>query len=120
MDALLYLFSLGFSGSDALRALVLVLLGSLFVTTRFPPMRMTILLLIVDQIWPYAAMLNDGYSHKSVELSIRASAVHWQDAMVGFLVRAAGFYLFIRGTFSLRRKLHNVLPDEEKQKALPF
>lgn len=121
MEQLLYLFSLGFSGSDASRALILLLVGALFVTNRFPPMRMTLLLLVVDQAWPYVQMLREG-SHHGVEIAIRGQLMHWEDGLVGLLVRAAGFYLFIRGTFSLRRKLHNAFPEDGEKKAgfLPF
>ncbi|MEE4212169.1 MAG: hypothetical protein V2I43_23230 [Parvularcula sp.] len=120
MDEALYLFSLGFSGSDAVRALVLLLLGSLFVTNRFPPWKMTILLLTIDQLWPYGVMLHDGLGPRAIELALRGGALHWQDALIGFLIRAGGFYLFVRGTFSLRRKLHNALPEEGNRGANPL
>jgi hypothetical protein len=120
MDEALYLFSLGFSGSDAIRAMILLLLGSLFVTNRFPPWKMTLLLLAVDQLWPWAVMVQDGFGHRSIEIAIRGAALHWQDAAIGFLVRAAGFYVFVRGTFSLRRKLHNALPDGAARKTNPL
>ncbi len=121
MEQLQYLFSLGFSGSDATRALLLLLIGALFVTNRFPPMRMTIVLLIIDQALPYIQMLRDG-GHLGAEIALRGQLMHLEDTMVGFLVRAAGFYVFIRGTFSLRRKLHNAFPEEGegKPKFLPF
>lgn len=120
MEQLLYVLSLGFSGSDAARAVVLVLMGALFVTKRFPPWRMVLLLLLIDLAWPYAGMLRGGSGLREIEFAIRAVFVHWQDALAGFLVRAAGFYIFVRGTFSLRRKLHEAFPEEKKAGALPF
>ena len=121
MEQLQYVFSLGFSGSDATRALILLLVGALFVTNRFPPMRMTIVLLIIDQAWPYVQLLRDT-GHYGFEMAVRGQLAQWEDSMVGLLVRAAGFYIFIRGTFSLRRKLHNAFPEgaERKPGFLPF
>ncbi|NNU17666.1 hypothetical protein HK107_15145 [Parvularcula sp. ZS-1/3] len=120
MEQLLYVFSLGFSGSDATRAIILLLIGALFVTNKFPAWKVTVILLIIDQAWPYVQMLREGDGHKGVEIALRGQAMHWQDVLAGFLVRAAGFYVFIRGTFSLRRKLHNAMPDEGGGKLLPF
>lgn len=120
MDELRYLISLGFSGSDMVRAVILLVLGSLFVTRRFPPLRMTIILLLIDQAWPIIAAMNEDGGSNAIQASIRWSAENWEDSLAGFMVRAAGFYIFVRGTFSLRRKLHEALPEEKKAGALPF
>lgn len=121
MDEVLYVFSLGFSGSDATRALILLLLGSLFVSTRLPPWKMTLFLLSIDLLWPYIEMLREGGGPKAVEIVLRGYVQTWQDTLAGFLVRVAGFYVVIRGIFSLRRKLHNAFPESaEKKGALPF
>lgn len=120
MEQLLYVFSLGFSGSDATRAVILVLFGALFVSSRLRPFRMTVILLTIDAMWPYIMMLRAGAEPGEVFTMISAQFVDWDDALAGFLVRAAGFYIFIRGTFSLRRKLHAALPEEKQAGALPF
>lgn len=121
MDALVYLLSLGFSGSDAPRAALLLLIGALFVTHRFKPWRMTLLLLVIDLAWPFITMAREGASPAMVNAAIRGALEFPEDAVVGFLVRASGFYLFIRGTFSLRRKLQSAFPDDPKKPGLlPF
>lgn len=121
MDALVYLLALGFSGTDAIRALLLLLFGALFISRQFLPWKMTLLLLVIDTVWPYAAMLKAGYGLDGVNVMIRGTLAQGDDALAGFLVRAAGFYVFLRGTFSLRRKLHNAFPDSgEKAKLFPF
>ncbi|MEM7740701.1 MAG: hypothetical protein AAF225_07860 [Pseudomonadota bacterium] len=120
MDALLYLLSLGFSGSDLTRALILVLLGSLFVSSRFLPWKMTLLLLAVDQLWPYYSMLRDGVGARVVVDTLIGYADHWQDNIVGLLVRWGGFYIFVRGMYSVRRKLHNALPEQKKAGSMSY
>ncbi|MEO1656425.1 MAG: hypothetical protein AAFR65_01775 [Pseudomonadota bacterium] len=120
MDALLYLLSLGFSGSDLTRALILVLLGSLFVSARFQPWKMTLLILVIDLLWPYYSMLQDGVGMGVVVDTLAGYADHWQDNAVGLAVRWAGFYVFIRGMFSFRRKLHNALPEEKKAGSMSY
>lgn len=121
MDALVYLFSLGFSGTDAARAALLLLFGALFVTKRFPPWRMTMLLLLIDTAWPYVGMAQAGAGPQAISTAIRGALQFHEDAVVGFLVRASGFYVFLRGTFSIRRKLQNAFPeDKSKPGLLPF
>ena len=121
MDALVYLFSLGFSGSDAIRAAFLLLFGALFITKRFLPWRMTLLLLAVDFVWPFVGMAMQGYDAPAIRVAVQGTLAMNEDEMVGVLVRAAGFYVFLRGTFSLRRKLHNAFPEDgSKPGLLPF
>ncbi|MEM9839015.1 MAG: hypothetical protein AAF830_07645 [Pseudomonadota bacterium] len=121
MDALVYLFSLGFSGSDAARAALLLLLGALFITKRFPPWRMTVLLIIIDVAWPYVAMAQAGAGPQEINTALRGAMQFHEDAVVGFLVRLTGFYVFLRGTFSVRRKLQAALPEDKSRPGLlPF
>ena len=121
MDALAYVFSLGFSGSDAVRAIFFLLIGSLFVTKRLPPWRVTTFLLVLDLAWPYVMMLMQGNSFSAVVTSLRAALYLHEDALIGFLVRAAGFYVVLRGTFSIRRRLQEAFPDDGRKSGLmPF
>jgi hypothetical protein len=119
MDQLLYVLSLGFSGSDAVRAIILLLVGALFVGKRILPLKMTLILLMIDLVWPYASNALEPGAALSTPSMIQGQAAHWQDGLAAFLVRAAGFYLFIRGSYSLRRKLHENAPDGSG-KLLPF
>ncbi|MCQ8185900.1 hypothetical protein [Parvularcula maris] len=119
MDQLLYVLSLGFSGSDAVRALILLLVGALFVGKRILPLKMTVILLVIDLVWPYAAAAFEPGGAASAPSMIQGQAMHWQDGLAAFLVRAAGFYIFIRGSYSLRRKLHQDAADGSG-KLLPF
>ena len=121
MDALAYLFSLGFSGSDAVRAVFFLLIGSLFVTKRLPPWRVTAIIVVIDLLWPYGMMLLQGNDVKSVEAALRGALHLHEDAIVGFLVRTAGFYVVLRGTFSVRRRLHQAFPEDgSKSSVMPF
>ncbi|MEM1409258.1 MAG: hypothetical protein AAGG79_00760 [Pseudomonadota bacterium] len=122
MEQLLYVLSLGFSGSDAARAAMLLLIGALFVTKRFRPWRMTLLLLFIDVVWPYAALTFQGAGAGTLEAALKSPMNIHEDAVVGFLVRAAGFYVILRGTFSLRRRLQETFPEKQQGKAglMPF
>jgi len=120
MDALLYLLSLGFSGTDLKRALGLVVLGSLFVSNRFAPWKMTLLLLVVDQLWPFVSVLRSGAGMGVVVDTLVGYGAHWQDNLVGLMVRWTGFYVLIRGMFSIRRRLHNVLPEEKNAGSMSY
>ncbi len=122
MDALLYAFSLGFSGSDMIRAVVLMMIGAFVVTKQFSASKVTAVLLLIDTAWPYGAMLLADGSHKGVEIALRGAIMHWDDYLAGFLVRAAGFYVFIRGSYSVRRKLHESFGEGDSggAKLLPF
>lgn len=121
MDSLAYLFSLGFSGSDAVRAIFFLLIGSLFVTKRLPPWRVTTVLLALDLAWPYAMMLLQGNSFSAVGGALQGAMHFHEDAVIGFLVRAAGFYVVLRGTFSIRRRLQAAFPDDgSKSRLMPF
>jgi hypothetical protein len=119
MDQLLYVLSLGFSGSDAVRAIILLLVGALFVGKRILPLKMTVILLIIDQAWPYLSLAMEPGAVSSTPSMIQGQAAHWKDGLAAFLIRAAGFYVFIRGSYSLRRKLHDNAP-EGSGKLLPF
>ncbi|GGY49797.1 hypothetical protein [Parvularcula lutaonensis] len=123
MEAIAYLFSLGFSGTDAIRAAGFIVIGSLIVSNRLPPWKVTLAIIFIDFLWPYVAMLRDGGGMKAVEISIRGLFLTFDDTFAGYLVRWSGFYVAIRGIFSLRKKLHDLFPEEsEKQKkgAMPF
>lgn len=113
MEEARYVLSLGFSGSDLVRAIILIAIGSLFVTSRFKPWKMVLFLFAIDQLWPYISMLLDGHSFRTLTLTVRANWVDREDQLLGFLVRLGGFYVAIRGIYSARRKLHNALPEEK-------
>lgn len=120
MDELLYVISLGFSGSDVGRAMLLVLIGALFVTRRFLPWKMTLVVLVIDQAWPYLSLLAETGNHALVAQSFRGQMMRWEDNLAPFLVRWAGLYILLRGSFSLRRKLQTAFPDDGKPGILPF
>jgi hypothetical protein len=51
----------------------LMLLSALFVTVRFPPWRMTLLIVAIDCLWPYVAMLSAGASLQELHMTLRGS-----------------------------------------------
>ena len=122
MEDLQYIVSLGFSGSDVWRAVLLAFLFAMVSTRQSDVWRMGAFALIIDRvIWPMSAMLIAGAELSSVYASFGAMFSTFIDDIGIYLVRYLGLCLMMSAFVALRRRLHHVKPAKPKQKpAYPY
>ena len=106
MDDLFYIFSIGFAGSDVVRALWIGLLASLLVSRRVPPWRMTVIAFIIDRAWPFYAMGRAGHDQDAVMAAVYGTIAAMPQDLAYYSVRLLGLWGLIHVGYNLRRFLH--------------
>ena len=116
MQDLYYIFSLGFSGSDFVRALWIGLVASLLATRRFRPWKVVIIALTIDLIWPFYAMSLYGYETDVIVASIGTTLNNIPQDMAYYLIRYIGFLGLVYLGYNLRRFVHGYEPPDVHKK----
>lgn len=106
MDDFGFVLAVAFSGADLTRALWLGLVGSLFCSPKFHPLKATILIFLVDRSWPYIGMALSGFSMSDIAISL-AYAIDSlpRDATI-HLTRFVGLYALCASGYWIRLTLH--------------
>lgn len=120
MQDLIYIFSLGFSGSDLVRALWIGLLASLLATRRFRPWKVGIFAFMVDRIWPFYAMSLHGYEQDVISAAMMATLMNVPNDMAYYLIRYIGILGLVYLGYNIRRFIHGYHPPDAGKKSKPF
>ena len=113
MDDLQYIFSIGFSGSDLPRAIILSFLFAMFAKRDSNIWRMALLALLIDRtVWPIAAMGASGADIQSIYASIAALFKTFLDDLGIYIVRYIGIVLMVSGFIWMRARIHQLLPNK--------
>lgn len=119
MQDLAYLFSIGFSGSDLVRALWLGLIASLFASRKLRAWKVTIFAFLIDQLWPFFAMRMAGAEMDIVWSSAAATVLSVPENAAYYVIRYLGFMGLIYAGYHIRRFLHHGRPDGDAS-AYPY
>ena len=113
MDDLQYIFSIGFSGADMPRAIILSFLFAMFAKRDSNIWRMALLALLIDRtVWPIAAMGASGADIQSIYASIAALFKTFLDDLGIYIVRYIGIVLMVSGFIWMRARIHQLLPNK--------
>jgi len=116
MDDLIYIVTLGFSGSDVWRAIIITFFVAMMVTSRRRISVLAFWALIVDRfVWPLSAMASNGADMEMLGTTASAIIAAIPDDMGLYLIRYIGLFLMISVYVAARRRLH--APWTEKPKA---
>ncbi|WP_370337228.1 hypothetical protein [Parvularcula marina] len=106
MEDLTFVLSVAFSGADLNRALWLALVGSLFCTKNFQPLRMTAIIFLIDRIWPYAGMALAGYDMPEIAASVAYAVETFPRDATIYLLRFGGLFVLCASGYHLRLLIH--------------
>lgn len=113
MDDLQYIISIGFSGADLPRAIILSFLFAMFAKRDSNIWRMALLALLIDRtVWPIAAMGASGADIQSIYASIAALFKTFLDDLGIYIVRYIGIVLMVSGFIWVRARIHQLLPNK--------
>lgn len=106
MDDLQYIFSLGFSGSDVVRAVLMSFFIAMIASKKRPIWRLCLWGLVIDQaVWPIAAQATAGAGIHSIYASIGALFTTFLDNVGIYIVRFVGILAMTSLFFAIRSKL---------------
>lgn len=120
MDDLNYILSLAFSGSDLTRALWLGFIGSLLCSSKIPPFRMWIIVMLIDRTWPFLTMGFSGYGAQEIAAAMGFAIKNLSHDALPLILRAGGLYMMINLGYSARLALHGHKPVLSKPKKGPL
>ena len=108
----MYIFSLGFSGSDIPRALWIGLCCSLLASRRIPAWRMSVVAFALDRMWPFWAMSIAGWEQDVVVSAVFGTFQSVPQDLAYYAVRFLGLAGLVHLGFNLRRFLHLAASNE--------
>jgi len=115
MEDLNYIVSLGFSGADLPRAVILTFFFAMFAKKGANIWTLGLLALLIDRmIWPIGAMASTGADIQSIYASIGAMFKTFLDDLGIYIVRYIGLVLMIGGFRWLRERIHKLTPKKSK------
>ncbi|MEX6633524.1 hypothetical protein [Hyphococcus lacteus] len=107
MEDLQYIVSIGFSGADLPRAVILTFLFAMFAKGETNIWKVGMLALLIDRtVWPIAAMGSSGADIQTIYASIGAMAKSFPDDLGIYIVRYIGLVLMVGGFRWMRSSLH--------------
>ena len=111
MEDLSYIFSLGFSGADLPRAVIIAFLLAMLLAPKNSIWALGGFALIVDKfVWPIAAQAIAGAGAETVFASIGALFETFVDDLGIYAVRYLGLTIMIGLFNELRARLHSFTP----------
>ena len=111
MEDLEYILSIGFSGSDLPRAVILAFLFAAFAKRDTNIWKVGLLAILIDRtVWPIAAMSSSGADLQSIYASVGALFQSFKDDLGIYIVRYIGLVLMIGGFRWMRQAVHKVVP----------
>ncbi|GEM_PF-1284003 len=122
MDDLRYIVTLGFSGSDVIRAVILAFLFAMATSRQSDVWRMAAFAFLIDRfVWPIAGMALSGSDIHAIYASVGAYFTGFLDDLGIYVVRYLGLCLMMSGFIALRRRIHHVKPAKTSSKpAYPY
>lgn len=115
MNDLQYIISIGYSGTDLPRAIILAFLFAMFAKKDTNLWKAGLLALLIDRtVWPIAAMGASGADIQSIYASIGAIFKTFFDDLGIYIVRYIGLVLMITGFVWLRMSVHKMIPRKGK------
>lgn len=114
-----FILHVAFSGADLSRALWLGLVGSLFCTRKFQPLRMTVLLFLIDRVWPFLGMAFAGYAMSDIALSVRYAFETLPRDATFLVIRFGGLFALCTSGYHLRMAIHRGA-SEKNRLPVPF
>jgi len=115
MEDLQYILSLGFSGADLPRAIILAFFIAMIAKKDTNIWKVGLAALVVDRaLWPILAMAASGADIQSIYASIGALFKTFLDDLGIYIVRYMGLVLMIGGFRWIRVRLHKHPPKKSK------
>ncbi len=116
VEDLQYIISLGFSGADVWRGVVIAFFAAMITTRQSHVWKMGLIAFAIDRlIWPIAGMGMAGAELNSIYASIGAMAQTFSDDLGIYVVRYLGLCLMMSVIVSARRRIHHASPPKTKQ-----
>ncbi|MEL6113070.1 MAG: hypothetical protein AAFR20_09710 [Pseudomonadota bacterium] len=120
MEDLVYILSLGFSGSDFWRAIIIAFFAAMLVGKSRPVAIMGIWALFVDRLaWPLTTMWMAGADSAIMTDTVSGMMQSLNLDLGLYLVRYAGLMVMIAAFAHLRRRIHKPRTDKAKGKLKP-
>ncbi|MEM9235062.1 MAG: hypothetical protein AAGA69_12590 [Pseudomonadota bacterium] len=114
MEDFTFVLSVAFSGTDLTRALWIGLVGSLFVTKKFQPTRMALLLFVIDRAWPFAGMALSGYDMPAIAASLAYAFEMLPRDATFYVIRFGGLFALCSFGYHLRMAIHRGAPAKNR------
>ncbi len=115
MDDLKDIVSLGFSGADVVRALLISFAIAILIAKKRSAWFLGFVALVIDRlIWPISGMAVAGSDIHSIYASISAMGKTFIDDLGLYVVRYVGLVVMIALFMALRSKLHMRLAPPKK------
>ena len=109
MEDLQYIVSIGFSGADLPRAIILAFLFAMFAQGNGNIWKVALLALLIDRtVWPIAAMGSSGADIQSIYAALNGMVRTLKDDLGIYIVRYVGLVVMIGGFRWLRAGLHGM------------
>lgn len=117
MEDLSYIVTLGFSGSDVGRAVLIAFLLGMFVNSKRPVFMLTVIGFLIDQvIWPIAGQATSGAEAQTVAASFGAMMSSLPQNLGVYAVRFVGLFVLIAAFAFTRSSLHGLFGGKAKAK----
>lgn len=117
MQDLTYIISLGFSGSDIWRAVIIAFFAAMIVTKKRPAALLGLWALLVDRlVWPFTGMWMSGADSVILNETFSGMVQTFSADMGVYLVRYAGLVVMMTAFAHMRKRIHTPRFDKAKMK----
>ena len=118
MKDLEYIVSLGFSGTDITRAIIIAFFLAMFVRKEAPIWKMALIALFADRmLWPIVSQAIAGAGLQTIYGSIGAIFQSFFDDLGVYVVRFFGLFVMITLFVTARHRLHKMTPPRKPKSA---
>jgi len=117
MEDLTYILSLGFSGSDIIRAVIIAFLAAMLVSKNRKPWQLALWALLFDRLlWPISALMINGTQTSTIGDILDGMLQSFSDDLGVYVVRFAGLLVLIMIFHAMRKRIHRPRGDKLKHK----
>ena len=118
MEDLQYIVTLGFSGADVTRAVIITFFVAMLVRKEAPIWKMAMFALFADRIlWPIASQAMAGAGLHTIYGSIGAIFQSFFNDLGVYVVRFFGLLVMITVFVAIRRRIHKMAPPKKAKPA---
>lgn len=118
MDELRYIVSLGFSGADVWRAIVIAFFVAMLIGRRSTPWQLGFVALFFDRlVWPLAGQAIAGANIQTIYASIAAMGDNFLNDAGLYVVRYLGLTIMIALFMTMRKRIHDMGPGKKARAA---
>lgn len=118
MKDLDYIVSLGFSGADVWRAVIIAFFLAMMMGKKATVWQIGFIALFIDRlVWPIAGQAVSGADIQSIYASIGAMFQTFFDDIGIYVVRYIGLTIMIAAFIALRRRIHQMAPSKKGKPA---